>query len=182
MLARLFFIFSFVTLLELAILMPLGAWMGWFWTLVLVFTTGFLGAALAKQEGLRVMLQVKKEFSEGKMPTDAMVDGLLILTAGLLLMTPGVVTDVVGFSLLIPLTRIPFRTQLIKYSKQRFKESDMNVVPGFSGFGSPDVSDIYDVSTSSTSTNKPASIGGLIDMTQSGSFNNGDVIDITSDS
>lgn len=114
MLGRLFFIFSMVTLVELSILIPLGKWMGLGPTILLVLGTGFLGAWLARREGLRAWLRFQKEAQSGKMPTDPILDGLAIFTAALLLMTPGILTDVVGFLLLIPIARAPLKAHLRK--------------------------------------------------------------------
>lgn len=114
MLGRLFFIFSLVTLVELSILIPLGKWMGLGPTILLVLGTGFLGAWLARREGLRAWMRFQQEAQSGKVPTDPILDGLAIFTAALFLMTPGILTDVAGFLLLIPIVRQPMKAYMRK--------------------------------------------------------------------
>lgn len=130
MLGRLFFVFSMVTLLELAILIPLGQWMGLGPTILLVLGTGFLGAWLAKREGLRAWNRFQSEAQRGAVPTDPILDGLAIFTAALLLMTPGVLTDLVGFLLLIPVVRKPVKT----YLRRRTRTIVSGQAAGFSFF------------------------------------------------
>lgn len=117
MLGKLFVLFTLVTLVEVWLLTQLAALMGWWGTLGLVFLTGFVGAWLAKREGIRTLGTIRRELSEGKLPGGSLIDGLCILVAGAFLMTPGVLTDVFGFLLLIP----PARSPLKKYIKARFE-------------------------------------------------------------
>ena len=105
MLSRLIFLFVAVPLLELAILLRIGQWIGLMPTVTLVVTTGVAGAALARQQGIRAVLAVQRELASGRLPGRSLLDGLSILAGGALLLTPGVLTDLVGFSLLIPVTR-----------------------------------------------------------------------------
>jgi len=79
--------------------------MGFASTLLLIIGTGVLGAAAAKAQGMRAWLSLQAELNQGRMPGDQMLDALLIFTAGLLLITPGLLTDLFGFFLLIPLAR-----------------------------------------------------------------------------
>src|SRR3972149_4678710 len=111
MLFYLFLLFTLVPLVELALLIWIGGQTSIGFTIALVLTTGIVGAALARWQGWRTRARIQDELHAGRMPADALVDGLLILVAGLLLVTPGVLTDAVGFSLLIP----PLRT-LVKRS------------------------------------------------------------------
>ena len=105
MLSRLIFIFVVVPLLELAVLLRIGQWIGLMPTVALVVTTGVAGAALARQQGIRAFLAVQRELASGRLPGRALLDGLAILVGGALLLTPGVLTDLLGFSLLIPVSR-----------------------------------------------------------------------------
>ena len=112
MLGRLFLLFTIVTLVEMVILIQLGGLMGFWPTVALVAVTGFVGAALAKREGLRTLGRVKEQLGRGEMPTDALLDGLCILIAGAFLVTPGVLTDIAGFLLLMPPARVPLKLGL----------------------------------------------------------------------
>lgn len=105
MLSRLIFIFVAVPLLELVILLRIGQWIGLGPTVALVVATGVVGAALARQQGLRAFLAVQRELAEGRLPGRSLLDGLSILVGGAFLLTPGVLTDLLGFSLLIPASR-----------------------------------------------------------------------------
>ncbi len=105
MLSRLILIFVAVPLLELAILLQIGQWIGLFPTFALVVTTGVAGAALARQQGIRAFVAVQRELAAGRLPGRSLLDGLAILVGGAFLLTPGVLTDLVGFSLLFPASR-----------------------------------------------------------------------------
>jgi UPF0716 protein FxsA len=94
--------FVIVPVAELALLIRLGQWAGLLPTLLLVVATGVLGAALARREGLRTLLQIRADLRGGRFPMGRLLDGVLILFAGALLLTPGVLTDLVGFVLLVP--------------------------------------------------------------------------------
>lgn len=105
MLARLFLLFIILPILDLTLLVKLGGSIGFWPTLVLVLLTGAAGAALARAEGLRVLKLVQRELAAGRVPGTALLDGVAILAGGLLLLTPGFITDVIGLLLLLPPTR-----------------------------------------------------------------------------
>lgn len=99
---RLLLLFTLIPLIELTLLLRLGKAFGWVETIFLVVGTGLVGAALARREGLRAWLDVRKALSQGKMPAAELIDALLIVVAGTLLVTPGVLTDVAGLLVLVP--------------------------------------------------------------------------------
>ncbi len=105
MFLRLALLFTIVPLVELYLLIEVGRIIGVQATIVIVVLTGLLGAWLARVQGLRVLRQVQANLKAGQLPTDAIVDGLLILIAAAVLLTPGLITDSVGFLLLIPAGR-----------------------------------------------------------------------------
>ena len=119
MLGKLFLSFTIVTLLELGLLLELGSRMGLLLTLVVVFSTGFLGAYLVRNEGRRVMQRIRTDVERMKVPADAVLDGMLILVSGAFLLTPGFLTDIAGFLLLVPPVRVPIK----RWAKARFKAS-----------------------------------------------------------
>ena len=86
----------------------------------IVLGTGFLGAYLARLEGLNTLLRVREAALEGRSPTDDLLDGALIVAAGLVLITPGFLTDLTGFLLLFPLTRYPIREWLKSRLRRHF--------------------------------------------------------------
>jgi UPF0716 protein FxsA len=105
MLFYLFLLFTIVPLVELAGLVWLGGQTAWWVPILLVIADGILGALLWRWQGLRVLSQIQNDMAAGRIPADALVDGLLIFLAGALLITPGMLTDVAGFALLIPPVR-----------------------------------------------------------------------------
>lgn len=113
------FLFIALPVAELALLLKVGAAMGWFSTLMLVVATGVVGASLARRQGFQVIARLQRESAEGRVPASAMVDGALIFVAAMLLITPGIVTDVVGFSLLIP----PLRDAIKRALSRRLESS-----------------------------------------------------------
>jgi len=102
---RLLVLFTIVPLAELYLLLQVGSILGVGLTILLVVGTGVVGAYLARLEGWRTLRQMQENLHNGIAPTGELIDAALILGAGLLLITPGIVTDVVGFSLLFPPTR-----------------------------------------------------------------------------
>jgi UPF0716 protein FxsA len=127
MLARLLALFIFVPLLDLAILVRVGQWLGFWPTMGLVVVTGTVGALLARSQGLGVIRGIKTEMSVGQIPSSRLLDGLLVLVGGTLLLTPGLLTDAVGFALLLPPSR-----RLVKRVLQRRVER--MVASGATGF------------------------------------------------
>jgi UPF0716 protein FxsA len=105
MFARLALLFILVPLIELALLVRLGQAVGFWPTLGLVVVTGIAGAALARAEGLRALRRFQQELGAGRMPGGAIQDGLAILVGGAFLLTPGLLTDVAGFALVLPPSR-----------------------------------------------------------------------------
>ena len=141
MLARLLLLFILLPMVELALLLLIAQHTSALFTLGLIIVTGVIGAWLARREGTQCLSRIQKELSRGQLPGDSLVDALMILIAGAVLLTPGVLTDLLGFFLLIP----PIRVVLKQYVIARFK--DRIVVSGFSA--SPphggDSDDIIDV-------------------------------------
>jgi UPF0716 protein FxsA len=105
MLFKLFALFVITPLVELAILIKLGEMLGFTTTFSLVIITGAFGAWLANNQGLKVIGEFNKSMARAQMPTDPLIEGLLVVVGGAFLLTPGLITDVLGFSLVIPYSR-----------------------------------------------------------------------------
>ena len=105
MFARLLLLFVLVPLVELVLLVRLGQAVGLAPTLGLVLATGVVGAWLARAQGLRTLARFRSEMAAGRVPQGPLLDGLIVLVGGAFLLTPGLLTDVAGFLLLVPLTR-----------------------------------------------------------------------------
>jgi UPF0716 protein FxsA len=113
-------LFIVVPFVELALLLKLAELTGWWHTLLLVIATGVVGTWLARSQGLRTYRKIQQSLAAGQMPADSLLDAAMIFVAGALLLTPGILTDLLGFSLLFPPTRKLYRGWLVKRFKARF--------------------------------------------------------------
>ncbi|MEO1608608.1 MAG: FxsA family protein [Pseudomonadota bacterium] len=98
-------IFIISSLTELTILITMGRYIGIWWTILIVAGTAFIGTMVLRQQGLRTLAHINKSMARGVPPVEPLVEGFLIVIAGALLLTPGIITDVIGFSLLVPQLR-----------------------------------------------------------------------------
>ncbi len=114
MFSRLFLLFTLIPVLELYTLVQVGSVIGAPSTILIVILTGVAGAWLARMEGFNTMMKVRESLNQGRMPADELVEGLLILVAGILLLTPGFITDCMGLIMLLPFTRKPLARVLRK--------------------------------------------------------------------
>lgn len=146
MFAKLALVFLLVLVAEIALLIQVGQWIE-FWPMVAwIVGTGVFGAWLARLQGQRVLGAIRVSLSRGELPAEALVDGLLVLLAGVLLMAPGLLTDACGLVLLVPPLRAVMRrglrkrleAQVLEGVQQRF---GLGVGPGVFGgpgmFGGP---------------------------------------------
>ena len=126
MLLKLFLAFTLIPLVEIYLLIKLGQNFGAITSILLVIFTGILGAYLARMEGLRTLFRIQETMREGRMPGEELLDALLIAIAGLVLITPGFITDVVGFFLLFPFTRMLVKNWLKERmrAKSTFRDDD----------------------------------------------------------
>lgn len=137
-LGRLALLFVLVPVLELVLLLRLGAWVGLWPTLGLVLVTGAAGATLARAEGLKVLVQLQRELAAGRVPGQAVLDGVSILLAGVLLVTPGVLTDVAALALLVPFSRRWIQRRVRERLEAQVRAGALQVVVmGPGGFGGP---------------------------------------------
>src|SRR6187200_2213651 len=98
-------LFILVPIVEIAVIIQVGSWIGVLPTIALLLGVSIAGALLVKHQGLAVLHRVARDREEGQWPGQALVDGALILVAGVLLLVPGFVTDIVGLALLAPPVR-----------------------------------------------------------------------------
>lgn len=131
-----FLLFVLVPLIELALLIQVGQWIGAGPTILLVLFTGVSGAWLARREGLRALRRVQRDIAEKGVPGTAALDALAILVGGAFLLTPGVLTDLVGFALLFPPTRALLRRIAMRELRKRVEDGRIQVrMGGFGAFG-----------------------------------------------
>lgn len=117
MFTRLLLLFILVPAIELSLLIEVGKVIGFWSTMGLIVLTGFIGSSLTRQQGLSVWTRFNGRMQQGQLPGTELVDGLIILVAGALLLTPGILTDVVGFLGLIPQSRKLIRSAVQKRIK-----------------------------------------------------------------
>ena len=98
-------VFVLVPVAEMWILIEVGGWIGALPTIALVVVTATVGLSLLKRQGLSTLLSARQKMNEGSIPATELVSGVMLAVGGALLLTPGFVTDAVGFVLLIPQTR-----------------------------------------------------------------------------
>lgn len=98
-------VFMLVPIVEMWILIEVGGWIGALPTIGLVVLTATIGLSLLKQQGLSTLMRARRKMDEGAIPASELVSGVMIAVGGALLLTPGFVTDALGFALLIPQTR-----------------------------------------------------------------------------
>ena len=119
--------FILLPIAELWVLFRVHEHMGLGTTLLIVVMTGFIGAWLARAQGLMLMLQIQRDLAEGRMPAPRLIDGAMILIAGAFLVTPGLITDTAGFLLLVPTVRGYIRGWLRQKMEQKLKDGSMNI-------------------------------------------------------
>ncbi len=105
LLAKLLLLVILVTLGEIYVLVESGRQIGIGITVLLVILTGLAGSWLMRQQGMILLRRIQGELGEGRMPTGSLLDGALVLVGGVMLLTPGFCTDLIGFTLLVPTTR-----------------------------------------------------------------------------
>ncbi|MGD6957188.1 FxsA family protein [Rossellomorea aquimaris] len=103
---------------EIGLLVLSGQAIGLVPTVLLIITTGILGAYLAKKQGMETIRKAQQDMQYGQLPGDAIIDGLCILVGGVVLLTPGFITDAIGFLLLLPPTRKMFKPFIYKLFKR----------------------------------------------------------------
>ncbi len=127
MLLGLFFLFTLVPLLELYLLIRLGTYVGAVDTIAIVIGTGVAGGLLAKSQGLAVLDRMRAELNQGRLPAESLFDGLLILMAGAMLVTPGLLTDGLGLLLLIPWSRQAIKSWLKRKMQEKLSEGEIHI-------------------------------------------------------
>ena len=121
MFLKLLTIFILVPILELSLLLRIGSKIGFEATLAIILLTAFIGEILTRTQGSKALSSFRNALAAGKLPHREALDGLLILLAGAVLLTPGFLTDTAGFLLLFAPTRAAIRNRLSTYLKKRIQ-------------------------------------------------------------
>jgi UPF0716 protein FxsA len=117
--------FIILPVLELTVLFKVHESLGLGNTLAIVIFTGVAGAFLAKAQGILVMARIRRDLAEGRMPAPQLMDGMMILIAGVLLITPGLITDATGFLLLVPAVRAAIRVWLRQKLEEKLRNGSV---------------------------------------------------------
>ena len=105
MLIRLFILFAVIPVIELYLLIKVGSLIGALPTVALVLSISLAGAWLVRHQGFEILRRIQAELAQGRLPAAELLDGAMVLVGGVLLLTPGFFTDVLGLFFLIPFTR-----------------------------------------------------------------------------
>jgi UPF0716 protein FxsA len=133
MLFLIFILFLSWPFLEVFLLVKMARSIGFWPTLGVQILTAILGAALARLQGWIVWVRIQKELLAGRLPARELLDGVLILAAGIVLLTPGLISDALGLLILFPPTRALFRgwlTRRFQRAASRRTARVIDVMPG----------------------------------------------------
>ncbi len=136
MLGRLILLFLLTPAVELALLIQVDQVIGFWATVGLILVTGIVGSHLARREGVSTWRRLNDRLQAGDLPGTELADGIIILVAGALLITPGILTDVIGFLGLLPFTRAYLRRFVMRWFQRKMEQGTMQVQFGVFG-GAP---------------------------------------------
>lgn len=109
-------LFIAMPIIEIGMFIRVGGWLGMWPTLLIVVLTAVLGTWMLRQQGASTMMQAQQRLSAGELPAQQIIEGFLLLVGGVLLLTPGFVTDGIGFACLIPWSRRWFAQAILSRS------------------------------------------------------------------
>jgi len=126
MFIKLLILFTLVPIIELYVLLEAGRQIGVGATIGMIFLTGIAGAYLARSQGFNLINRIQTDLNQGRVPADQIMDGAIILSGGLLLLTPGFCTDLFGFCLLTPVTRQYIKIWLTKWLDRKIQRGEIH--------------------------------------------------------
>ena len=130
---KLFLAFVALALTELYLLIALGRAVGFWSTVGILLAISVVGTVVSRTQGARVMARWQEALNAGTMPAEGVLDGVLVLVGGALLIAPGFITDVLGISLLVPVSRAFWARHLRAWLEKRVARGDVNVSMGMGG-------------------------------------------------
>lgn len=119
-----------VPLLEWYVFLQMIEWIGGWNTLILLLTTSLVGILMMRFEGRKVIEDTKKQMDAGEPPGRRMLDGLCVFVGGVMLVLPGFILDIIGFTLVFPLTRPIYRNLLLRWIEKRMKKRSITIHRG----------------------------------------------------
>jgi len=134
-------LFTVIPALEIYLLINIGGQIGGLNTILIVIVTGIVGAALAKSQGILILTKIQSELQKGQLPADQITQGLLVFAGGILLLTPGFLTDILGLAMVFPGTRM----LIMLFAKSHFEKMIKSGNVQFYSYGTPPKKeDIFD--------------------------------------
>ncbi len=116
-------IFIILPIIEISIFIQVGGFVGTFNTILIIFLTAAVGIYFVRQQGFKTFKKIAVELQNQQIPVQGMFDGLVILIAGILLVTPGFLTDIIGFLGLVPQTRVLLLAMVKNFFFQRYSNA-----------------------------------------------------------
>ncbi|MBN2703617.1 MAG: FxsA family protein [Pontiellaceae bacterium] len=120
-------LFIGLPIIELVLLIKVDRLIGFGPTVLLVVLTGVVGATMVRRQGVALLFKIRQEMQRGNTPAPQMIDGIMLLIAGAFLITPGLITDTVGFALLIPFVRKAIRGWIRKKLEEKVRNSHIAI-------------------------------------------------------
>jgi UPF0716 protein FxsA len=133
MFINLVLLFTIIPAVELFVLIEIGGYIGTMNTIALIVLTGIIGASFAKSQGAQIIYEIRSALNQGQIPGKELLQGVMILAGGILLLTPGFITDLVGFTLLFPLTRLFYTRAALSYIKKKYKSGQWHITTIYPG-------------------------------------------------
>lgn len=165
-----FILFIAMPILEIAVLIQVGSSIGLLSTLAIIIATAILGTFMLRQQGLATLQRAQSRLATGEMPAQQLMEGMILLVGGVLLLTPGFVTDAIGFFCLIPFTRQWLAARIAQ-------RSIISMMPGGAGGsrgpGSPNTGG-FESSTAGRSNNRSSASANRDSEIIEGSFRHED--------
>lgn len=127
MLGRLFVVFAVVPVLELYVLIKVGKLIGAWETVAVLLVVSFAGAWLVRHQGFSILSRIRGELASGRLPAAELLDGFLVLVGGILLLTPGFLTDLLGICFLVPAGRFALKQYLRRWLEQRLSRGTITI-------------------------------------------------------
>lgn len=128
MIFRLFLLFSVVPVIEIYLLIRVGRLIGPLPTVALLLAISMAGAWLVRHQGFRILRRISEELAAGRLPAAQLLDGALVLAGGILLLTPGFFTDLLGLLFLVPLTRAAIKRHFGLWLQRKLAKGEFVII------------------------------------------------------
>lgn len=122
-----FLLFIIMPVVEIYVLIKASAFWGVSRSIGVILLTGFFGAWMLRTQGRAILMQTQQQVQRGEIPTEQIMDGLLVFGGGLLLLTPGFITDLFGFCMILPAIRPLFKVALIRYFRRMVERGNVHI-------------------------------------------------------